>query len=183
MRAEQRSMPQPHAYSAARESRFRFSPQEARTTRELAAQQCQDNEFPQTPEEQGAMRLSSRRLYGCLALSLLLTTPARNAVAQGTGVVRGTVTDASTHQPITGAQVRIAGASQGSITDADGNYRLTGVPAGTASIVAQRVGFTPQTRQVNVNLGASNEQDFTLVPVVTTLSQVVVVGYGTSSRA
>lgn len=126
------------------------------------------------------MRLVSRWTL-CIAALVFVAVPSHRASAQGT--VRGTVTDSSTHQPIAGAQVRIVGSDRGATTDASGNYRVTNVPAGAVSLRAQRVGFTQQTRSVNVGSGAASDQDFRLAAIATTLSQVVVVGYGSSSRA
>ncbi len=129
------------------------------------------------------MRLVSRNWMSCIAAALLAAVPSQRAAAQVSGVVRGVVSDSTTHQPIAGAQVRIVGSDRAASTDAAGAFRITGVPSGSVSVRAQRVGFLAQTRQINVGGGSTMEQDFTLTPVALTLSQVVVVGYGSTSRA
>ncbi len=89
----------------------------------------------------------------------------------------GTVTDA-TGEPIVGATVMVKGTSKGTITDLDGNYTLDGVPA-DADITISYVGFQPvtlkstDTKLKNLALQEDNK----------TLSEVVVVGYGTQKKS
>ncbi|HEY1953321.1 MAG TPA: TonB-dependent receptor [Gemmatimonadaceae bacterium] len=111
------------------------------------------------------------------------TLPLRLATAQGTGVLRGTVIDSTSQQPVAGAQVQLVGTNRATSTDASGVYRFSGVPAGATTVRVQRIGFAQRTASVNVVEGATASADIVLQPVVTTLSQVVVVGYGSSSRA
>jgi TonB-linked SusC/RagA family outer membrane protein len=112
-----------------------------------------------------------------------LALPLRIATAQGSGGVRGTVTDSTSQQPVAGAQVQLVGTNRGTFTDAAGVYRFTDVPAGQATVRVQRIGFAPRTVSVTVTDGGTAGADLLLTPVATTLSQVVVVGYGSSSRA
>src|SRR3954469_20840697 len=109
--------------------------------------------------------------------------PLRVATAQGTGSVRGTVIDSTSQQPVAGAQVQLVGTNRATSTDAAGVYRFAGVPAGQATVRVQRIGVSERTTTVTVTDGATAAADIVLQPVVTTLSQVVVVGYGSSSRA
>ena len=108
--------------------------------------------------------------------------PLRFAMGQGTGVVRGTIVDSTSQQPVAGAQVLLVGTNRTTLTDASGGYRFTGVPAGSATLRVQRIGFAQRTMTVSVSEGET-AVDVRLQPVVTTLSQVVVVGYGSSNRA
>src|SRR3982751_799383 len=117
-----------------------------------------------------------------LALAVF-TLPLRVGTAQGTGSLRGTVSDSTSQQPVAGAQVQLVGTNRATSTDAAGVYRFTGVPSGQASVRVQRIGFSQRTTTVTVTDGATAAADIVLQPVVTTLSQVVVVGYGSSSRA
>lgn len=107
---------------------------------------------------------------------------ARPVTAQGTGTIRGLVTDSTTQQPIVGAQVQVVGTSLGAATGPTGEYVIRGA-SGTVTLRAQRIGFAPQTRQITVGAGAESSADFRLHPIATTLSQVVVLGYGSQSRA
>ena len=113
-----------------------------------------------------------------VGVALVAAGSPRQTLAQGTGVIRGTVSDSSTQQPITGAQVQIVGTALGAITNDLGVYVIRGVNASTVSVRAQRIGFAPVTRDVAVGAGATASADFVLHPIATSLSQVVVIGYG-----
>ncbi len=66
------------------------------------------------------------------------------ACAQETATtLRGTVTDAETHQPIPAANVYISGTTRGTTTDEKGNYVLTNVPQNTVELVVSFTGYEP----------------------------------------
>lgn len=135
--------------------------------------------------KQTPMRLlSTLRQLSVAAVIFGLATAAltRPAIAQGPGTIRGMVTDSTTQQPIVGAQVQVVGTPLGASTGPDGSYRIGNV-SGTVTVRVQRIGFAPASRQVSVGAGATAAADFRLVPIATTLSQVVVLGYGSQSRA
>src|SRR5690348_15014848 len=50
----------------------------------------------------------------------------RPVTAQGTGTIRGMVTDSTTQQPIVGAQVQVVGTSLGAATGPSGEYVIRG---------------------------------------------------------
>lgn len=91
-------------------------------------------------------------------------------------VVKGTVND-ETGSPVVGATVKVTGTSEGCITDLDGNFSIKA--SQNASLSVSYVGYI--TQRVNVN-GRSN-----IVIVLkednTTLSDVVVIGYGTMKKS
>jgi hypothetical protein len=60
--------------------------------------------------------------------------------AATTGIVRGTVRDASNNQPLAGATVTVAGAP-GVVTDAAGAYQIVNVPAGAIVVQASRTSY------------------------------------------
>ena len=115
-------------------------------------------------------------------LPLILAAFAPPAAAQGTASVSGRVVDSTSGAPVAGARVSRVGASAGVLTDRDGRYLLE-LPAGNYALRAQRIGFAPQTRQVALSEGSTATVDFELTAAATTLSDVVVTGYGTDSRA
>lgn len=121
------------------------------------------------------------KLFVIAAMAVVL--PLRTTSAQSTGTLRGTVVDSTSHQPVPGAQVQLVGSNRSTYTDASGVYTLTGVPAGRATVRIQRIGFAQRTVSANVDAGVTSVADIALQSVVTTLSQVVVIGYGSSSRA
>src|SRR5438034_878384 len=65
---------------------------------------------------------------------------ARTAVAQGTRVVAGQVTDSSTRAGLSGVRVSVVGTTIATSTDASGRYALD-VPAGRDSIAFARIGY------------------------------------------
>ncbi len=116
-----------------------------------------------------------------LLIALALTAPP--LAAQGTASVSGRVMDSVTSQPIPGVRVAVVGSPRGVLTDRDGRYELSGLSAGTITLRAQRIGFAAADRVVALADGSSASVDFVLIAAATTLSDVVVTGYGTDSRA
>jgi TonB-linked SusC/RagA family outer membrane protein len=117
-----------------------------------------------------------------LATCMLTMLPAVGALAQGTGVVRGTVVDSATRRPVDAVQVTVGGSLAGAITNASGQYVIRNAPAGNHVVRAARLGHTPTQRTVNVVVGDTVVADFAMRATAVTLSTVVTVGYGTSER-
>jgi dipeptidyl aminopeptidase/acylaminoacyl peptidase len=80
-----------------------------------------------------------------------------------TGSVAGTVTDASTAMPISGATVQVD-TGQSDTTDTNGDYTIINVPTGTRSVTASAAGFDPQTQTTTVNASQTSIVDFALNP-------------------
>lgn len=116
-----------------------------------------------------------------LCLLALALAPA-GARAQTTGRITGTVTDATSGQPLPAATVSVQGTTSSTVTDAEGRYTLPGVPAGSRTLTAARLGNTTQNRTVTVTAGGTLTVDFALQSGVLMLDEVVAVGYGTQRR-
>ena len=116
-----------------------------------------------------------------LALSLAVMYPP-SVGAQGTASVTGRVVDSTVAQPVAGARVTLVGLPNGTVTDRDGRYLLQGLAAGSVTVRVQRIGFLAAEANVTLVEGGSVTQDFTLGLAATVLSEVVVTGYGTSTR-
>lgn len=101
---------------------------------------------------------------------------------QETGVVAGQVTEAGTGRPLAGVQVTIEGTRRGTLTNDDGRYILPGVPAGTYTIRAGRIGFREEQRSVTVQTGATVSVDFTLLEAALPLDELVVTVTGEQRR-
>lgn len=71
--------------------------------------------------------------------------------AQTTGALNGRVTDAGTGLSLAGARVTVIATSQETFTDAAGEFSLPGVPAGAQAVEFSYIGYSPLTRQVEVN--------------------------------
>jgi len=129
-------------------------------------------------------QVACARWTSALATALLAAHALAQPVhAQPTGTVRGTVTDSTTGRLVAGAQITIAGTPRGAITGEAGAYSISGVPVGSVTVRAQRLGFAAQQRAVTVAAAGTATADFALRPVATVLSTVVATGYGSSQRA
>ncbi|HSI69186.1 MAG TPA: TonB-dependent receptor [Gillisia sp.] len=91
--------------------------------------------------------------------------------------VSGVVTDSESGDPLIGVTVSILGTSTGTISDFDGNYTIK-VPNGESELVFSYVGYLPATFMV----GSQSQLNVSLQPDVSSLEEVVVVGYGTQKR-
>lgn len=68
-----------------------------------------------------------------------------------TGVIRGTVTDASNNQPLSGVTIKLTGAFTASaVTGADGKFIFTGVTPGAVTVTASKIGYSTLTGTVNI---------------------------------
>lgn len=91
--------------------------------------------------------------------------------------VSGVVTDDATGEPIPGVNILIKGTTTGTVTDIDGHYQLNVPEEGT--LVFSSVGFA--TEEIPVQ--GRSVIDLALVQDIQSLSEVIVVGYGTQERA
>ncbi len=108
-------------------------------------------------------------LFACLFMT------AGMAFAQKT--VTGTVIDGDTGEPIVGAAVKIKGSAKGTLTDMDGKYTLTGVPNDAQTLVVSFMGMK------TVEVPAKNGTKLSLTATTSDLDEVMVVAYGTTTKA
>jgi TonB-linked SusC/RagA family outer membrane protein len=125
-----------------------------------------------------SLRQRTGRLVRILAALAALSSP----LAAQSGTVRGSVVDSASQRGIPGVSVTVAGSTRGTITDDAGRFTLRNLPSGTSTLRAQRIGYAVQERSVAVNDGDTATVSFTLRPIAVQLSEVVSIGYGTSSR-
>lgn len=97
------------------------------------------------------------------------------AFAQGSRSISGTVLDASTNEPMIGVSVIEKGTSNGTVTDIDGKFVLSVRQNATVSF--SYVGYV--TRELAANRASGT---ILLTEDDKTLSEVVVVGYGTQKK-
>ncbi|MEX8548855.1 MAG: SusC/RagA family TonB-linked outer membrane protein [Mucilaginibacter sp.] len=114
-------------------------------------------------------------------LTMLFLINAFIAFAQNASITGRVIDEKS--QPLPGASVTIDGTTLGATTDVDGNYRISGVQPGTYSLTAQFVGYTPLKKSVTVSGTANIQANFQVQPTSQSLSEVVVVGYGTVRKS
>jgi TonB-linked SusC/RagA family outer membrane protein len=109
-----------------------------------------------------------------LLLTILLLTNI-NVFAQSKTVI-GVVTDES-KQTVPGVSVSVKGSKTTTQTDADGRFKIQALA--TDQLVFNYVGYASQS----VNVGTRTTINVVLKSSITGLSDVVVVGYGTTKRA
>lgn len=91
--------------------------------------------------------------------------------------IRGKVTDGENGEPLPGVNVLAKGTSTGTVTDIDGSYRLS-VGDEVTTLVFSSIGYVSE----EVDINGQNLINVALMPDIQSLSEVVVVGYGTQER-
>jgi TonB-linked SusC/RagA family outer membrane protein len=104
--------------------------------------------------------------------------PVKDTHASVQQEITGTVTDGSNGEALPGVSILIKGTTLGTVTDMDGRYRIA-VPGSDAVLGFSFLGFESQ----EISVGPNSEINVRLQPDVRTLSEVVVVGYGTVEKS
>ncbi len=113
-----------------------------------------------------------RKIHGVLtALILLCWSVASAQVKEVTGVV----TDARDGSPLAKVTVRVKGSAHSTLTGPDGGFKFS-VPANATTLLISYVGFNDIEVAIGSNLNIS------MTPGDKSLSEVVVVGYGTKIK-
>ncbi len=108
-------------------------------------------------------------LFACFLMT------AGMAFAQKT--VTGTVVDGDTGEPIVGAAVKIKGSNKGTLTDINGKYTLADVPSDNQILVVSFMGMK------TLEVPAKNASKLTMSATTSDLDEVMVVAYGTTTKA
>jgi TonB-linked SusC/RagA family outer membrane protein len=130
-----------------------------------------------------AKRLIHSFKLWCFSLTALLLLPLAFTNAHGLALVQnsisisGKITD-ETGASLPGVNILEKGTSNGTVADADGNYRIS-VASQESILVFSFVGTATQ----EVRVGLQTEISIQLLPDAETLSEIVVVGYGTQKRS
>ena len=115
-----------------------------------------------------------RTVYWFLALLLCCYGTATNAQT----TVSGTVTDAETNSGMPGVNVIVKGMVNGTVTDVNGKYSLQ-VPEEGKVLVFSSVGY--ETAEIEIN--GRSVIDVAMASDLQSLSEVVVIGYGTVKKS
>lgn len=116
--------------------------------------------------------------YGSLFLSLLTQALLIvHAVFAGTtGKIAGQVVDASSGEPLPGANVIVEGTTLGAATDLEGNFVILRVPPGSYSLVASMIGYTSfRYENVQVTIDKTTRLRFELSETVLEIGEEVTV--------
>lgn len=93
--------------------------------------------------------------------------------------ISGTLTDASTREPMPGVNVLVKGTTIGALTDINGKYSLSVTDPEKSILVFSFVGYS----SLEITIAGKSVIDAALVPEALNLEEVVVVGYGTQRKA
>src|SRR5438045_9213646 len=72
-----------------------------------------------------------------------------------TGTITGRVVDAATQQPVADVSVFVEGTRRGAVSGPDGSFTIGGVPSGSQTVRARRIGFTAPVQIVVIPTGGS----------------------------
>lgn len=117
-----------------------------------------------------------KNVYGLVLSLFLMLIFSGNSLAQSRNV--SGVIKSSTGETMPGVNVLVKGTTTGTASDIDGNFSLT-VPSDESILVFSFIGYTSK----EVRVGNSSELNVVLDEDLSSLSEVVVVGYGTQERA
>ena len=92
--------------------------------------------------------------------------------------ITGIVTDDESGEPLPGVNVLAKGTTQGTVTDIEGNFRIS-VEDEVETLIFSSIGYN--SREVPVN--GRSVINISLSPDVQSLSEVVVIGYGTQQKS
>ncbi len=115
-------------------------------------------------------------LYG-MPTNPVLPVPLQIADLSPTLTLEGVVSDKD-KSPLEGVSVTIRGTNKGTSTNSRGEYKLEGVDD-QATLVFSMIGFSAQT----VHINKRSRINISLLPSINEQEEIIVVGYGTSTRA
>ena len=122
----------------------------------------------------GATRASTPFAVSPVPLTYSTENTARLLVAEKT--ITGQITDEN-NEPLPGVNILVQNTSVGTVTDVEGNYRIN-APDDATALIFSSVGYVTQ----EVAIDGRSVIDLQMEPDIQSLSEVVVVGYGTQQK-
>ena len=119
---------------------------------------------------------NSAFLFRRSVLSLFLFAFAVSLAFGQQRTVTGKVTD-ETGGPLPGVNIVLQGTTTGTMSDSEGNYSIS-VPGPEAVLTFSFISYA----SLNVTVGDRKTIDVTMVAAISTLGEIVVVGYGTQKK-
>jgi TonB-dependent starch-binding outer membrane protein SusC len=118
-----------------------------------------------------------KKLYRKMSFAAFVLLLCSSVVMAQDKTVTGTITDEN-GQALPGVNVLVKGTSQGTVSDSDGKYSLAGV-SDNATLVFSFIGYVAQ----EVAVSGRTVVDVGMTPDITSLEEVVVVGYGEQKKS
>jgi len=113
------------------------------------------------------MRKISKKLLVTIVTGLLCVSLFGTPAFAALGKISGTVTDATSGEPLPGVNVQVAGTQMGAVTNIQGQYFILNVAPGSYTIKFSFMGYTGQDVQgVVVNLDRTTELSIKLKQTV-----------------
>ncbi|HEV8448353.1 MAG TPA: TonB-dependent receptor [Gemmatimonadaceae bacterium] len=128
----------------------------------------------------------SRRVrtpWFCCSFVATAAVALSGSTAAAQGSIRGTVTRADTHSPISGATVSVANPQRIATTDQKGAYVLRNLPAGTYVVTTTAIGRAPDSGSVAVPATGTVSHEVSLKEGSLLLSSVIVSATRTAVEA
>jgi TonB-linked SusC/RagA family outer membrane protein len=122
------------------------------------------------------LRRSMTAIRSTLLAALLAAGVPAGIAAQQTGQIAGRVRHADSAEPLPSVQVYVQGTNRGALSTAEGNFIILQVPAGTHTLIAERIGFVAVRQEVTVTAGGNTVVELTLAPTRLQLQEIVVTG-------
>ncbi len=111
-----------------------------------------------------------------LALGGLLLVAVPSAAQQGSGTIRGTVTQSGTAQPLADVLVTVAGTTSKAVTNTRGVYTLDRAPTGAQTLVFRWLGYRPTEVQATITATGVTTVNATMEQLPVQLSELTVTG-------
>jgi TonB-dependent receptor len=105
---------------------------------------------------------------------MLILIPKKDLQSDGSGIVKGKVTDSQTGEGLVSATAIVVGTSLGSVADIKGNYRIANIPTGKHKIRISYVGYFPKETEVIVKPNETVELNFKLIADLIEGNEIVV---------
>lgn len=108
--------------------------------------------------------------------NLIIITPT-DLLSNQTSTITGTVSDAMTGEPVIGANIIIEGTTIGTTSDVSGKFSIE-VPGVKSVLIISFIGYNSE----KVRYEGQSFLDIKLMPDITKLEEIVVIGYGTMQK-
>ncbi|MEO6526419.1 MAG: SusC/RagA family TonB-linked outer membrane protein [Gemmatimonadaceae bacterium] len=113
---------------------------------------------------------------------LLVSKGSREASGECTSTISGIIRETRTNVPVRRAAVRVDNGRREVVTRDDGHFVIKDLHEGTHRLQARRLGYMRQDTTIVVGENEQAVVDFLLAPTAQRLTEVVAIGYGTTSR-
>ena len=115
-----------------------------------------------------------------LSLFVLSFLTATASAQLGEGYVNGRIRGEG-NQKLSGVIVTDKGSGNSTTSNKQGEFRMT-LSTGTHTLIISEDGYETITDKIEIPEGTTIKRDYTLVPSTESIGEVVIVGYGTSTR-